>query len=121
MNMISVCTVTITKRRFKVYIWGQPDLHMMDWNGCNYRTMTVKGQPHRGFASREEAEAWALDRFPTDADATVYASEGGDGTFMSNSRYEELNLKDIRLPKGDLKKAWAQHRKARAESIPKTE
>ena len=42
----------------KVIIWGQHDDHYMDWRGCNYRYIVVKGQPRSGFATSEAAEDW---------------------------------------------------------------
>jgi hypothetical protein len=43
---------------YKAIIWGQHDEHMMDWRGCNYRYIVVKGQPRSGFTTAEAAEDW---------------------------------------------------------------
>ena len=46
--------------RFKVYWTGRAEGHIMDWRGCNYRHLTVAGQPQGGFATLDEACAFEL-------------------------------------------------------------
>jgi len=44
--------------RFKVYWFGQPELHISNWRGCNYKFVTAKGQPFRGFEKYQDAVAF---------------------------------------------------------------
>lgn len=81
--------------RFKVYIWGQPDHHVDDRRGCNYRTKTVSGQPHLGFPTYEVARAWANERFKNQFDFECYARDCGNGTHMNDDRFDEMELRDI--------------------------
>lgn len=54
----SFLTICATKAgRFKVYVLGQHDDHLMDWAGMNYRFAPVTGQPRLGHTTYEEAEA----------------------------------------------------------------
>ena len=76
---------------YKLYFIGQPDLHMTDWAGCNFRTMTVKGQPHRGFKTPEEAFDFLLETFPDYESALQYAYRNGDGTFLNNDRAKQMD------------------------------
>lgn len=41
--------------RFKLYIQGQADDHVMDWAGCNFKFVSVTRQPRAGFETLEEA------------------------------------------------------------------
>jgi hypothetical protein len=58
MQIISIAIAEIQPGKFKAIIWGQHDDHVMDWNGCNYRYMVVKGQPRSGFANAVEVSDW---------------------------------------------------------------
>jgi len=82
-------------RCFKVYLWGQPDSHTTDARGSNYRTKSVSGQPHNGFPTYETALAWAKTRFKTQFDFECYACSCGNGTFMSDARFDDLQLRDV--------------------------
>jgi hypothetical protein len=56
------------KGKWKAYFWGQADGHVSDWRGCNYRYATLDGQPLRGYETPEEARAFALSQFQTEAE-----------------------------------------------------
>lgn len=43
--------------RYKVYVTGHHDEHLMDWAGANYRHTPISDQPRRGFVLFEEAES----------------------------------------------------------------
>lgn len=52
-------TVNRTKSgRFKVYMQGRADGHIIDWRGCNFKFVPVEGQPFRGYETKEEAKAF---------------------------------------------------------------
>tara|TARA_Y100000310_G_C20148403_1_gene563531 strand:- start:49 stop:327 length:279 start_codon:yes stop_codon:yes gene_type:complete len=83
--------------RYKVYVWGQPDNHVSNWNGENHRTHSVKGQPSRGFETRQEAEEWARKKFSDYDVFEKYAGWCGDGTFVSESRFKEADFTNTNL------------------------
>ena len=87
------------KGKFKVYIWGQPDYHIMDWSGCNYRYLAVGGQPARGFDTFAQALTAAKKLFHTEARAREYAGNRGDGTFMSDAKFKSFEMKDVKWSK----------------------
>ena len=64
-----ITTMSIqTKKGFawKAFVQGQPDEHMMNWNGCNYKFISIRTQPRRGFAYEWEAHEFIgrlLDEF----------------------------------------------------------
>ena len=43
---------------YKVVVQGHADGHTMDWRGCNYRFISVRGQPHKGFLEEAQAETY---------------------------------------------------------------
>jgi len=71
-------------RGYKAYLWGQPDLHIMDWNGANYRRATIPGQPLFGFQTPEKAINFVLANYQTEADLKKYAEKCGDGAFLTD-------------------------------------
>ena len=60
--------------RYKVYWMGHAEGHTMDWLGCNFRHLTVAGQPHRGFETVEEARAFEL--LPIERPLTIGEQQG---------------------------------------------
>ena len=46
--------------RFKACFWGHHNDHIMDWRGCNFHRVVIKGQPRKGFETPEEAWDWAM-------------------------------------------------------------
>jgi hypothetical protein len=45
--------------RFKVYIEGRADDHILDWRGLNLRAIAASGQPRAGFETCDEALRFA--------------------------------------------------------------
>lgn len=89
MRKPSLALAKTPKGRWKAYILGQTDDHIMDWRGCNFRRATIEGQPHRGYATREEAYKFLQEKFKDNVDVGIYAGKAGDGTFMSEEWYIE--------------------------------
>lgn len=82
--------------KYKVKIWGQSADHVMDWNGCNFRIATIAGQPLRGFATKEEAETWARNKFKDQQDVDDYAyALDGIGTFLKDKIFSRLHDVDF--------------------------
>lgn len=71
-------------RGYKAYVWGQTDMHIMDWNGCNYRRITIPDQPLFGFKTPEEAVEFVLNKYETESDVRKWAARAGDGTFLTD-------------------------------------
>lgn len=94
-NVNNVETGKTPSGRFKVYVWGQPNDHISNWSGCNYRWKAVDGQPVRGFATREEAEQWARTRFSSKQEASDWAYRAGDGTWMSEEKFIDFDFKSV--------------------------
>lgn len=67
---------------WKVYVTGHADGNVTSWRGCNYRVKTVPGQPHRGFATKDEAIAFAKEKFPDVKTLREYADRCGDGSAL---------------------------------------
>ena len=84
--------------RFKAYIWEQPDGHVSDWQGCNYRIATVEGQPHKGYETQEQAIEFAKSQFKTKREVVKYGSCVGNGSFLTDQRFRESQVTDVRLP-----------------------
>lgn len=95
--------VTPKTKRWKAYVWGQPDYHIMDWRGCNYRVYAIHDQPRRGFDSADEAVAWYHQRFPTRDDLERYVRGRGDGCYMPDAFFKERQCVDVHLPSGEKK------------------
>ncbi len=72
------------KGKFKAYVWGQPDAHLMDWNGCNYRHKPVPGQPLRGYKTVKDVERY-IKAWWTKEKLKEFAINCGDGSFLSES------------------------------------
>ena len=70
---------------FKLYIWGQPDNHIMDWLGCNYRLLTLPGQPRKGFHASEDALGFLARDYPSEVDVRKWAEHAGDGSFLTDA------------------------------------
>ena len=58
LSFLDVMHVREENQRFKVYAIGQPDYHITDWAGCNFRRAAIAGQPRHGFDTIEEARAF---------------------------------------------------------------
>lgn len=84
---------TRTGRAFKVYVWKQHSRHFMDWNGCNYRLVSVPGQPPRGFKTREEAAEWGA-AWLRDGGDVFHLARLTDGTHLSDN--DTRTVKPIR-------------------------
>jgi hypothetical protein len=88
MKIIEPEVVKMPSGKFKVIIWGQWDLHIMDWNGCNYRYVVPRGQPRRGFDSPEQAEEWWTGLSRTTQSEEIARASEMEGTFMGDgTRY----------------------------------
>lgn len=37
---------------------GQANGHLMNWSGCNYKFITIAGQPRNGYETEEDAQAF---------------------------------------------------------------
>ncbi len=72
--------------RYKVYVTGHHDDHLMDWRGLNLRHTPVSGQPRLGFATYEEAEAFmlALERDEVRLEEEFRRAVHTTGTWMSD-------------------------------------
>ena len=98
---------------FKAYFWGQPDMHIMDWNGANYRYKVVpaaagdnKEQPFFGYKTKEEALQFLIDNYPDERDLGKVAEKEGDGSFLPDemcANWIDVNFKP--------QKKWAIHEK----------
>lgn len=42
--------------KYKVYVMGRADGHVIDWRGCNFKFVPVTGQPFRGYPTKEDAD-----------------------------------------------------------------
>lgn len=94
MNYIGAFVRQLPSGGFKAYLWGQPDMHIMDWNGCNYRRTTIPNQPLFGFKTPEEATAFVLLKYKTEQDLREYACKAGDGTFLTDEIAENwINIR----------------------------
>ena len=67
---------------YKAYIWGQPNNHIMDWNGANYRQKVIPNQPLFGYKTKEEALQAIIDFNPEERGMEKWAIKVGDGTFL---------------------------------------
>jgi len=85
------------KGKYKGYVWGSPNYHMMDWRGCNYHIRSIEGQPHLGFLTVEECEEFIRAKFPTEEDMWNWSARS-DGTFMTDEVFKR-RVKDINLPR----------------------
>ncbi len=64
--------------RWKVVVMGNADGHVMDWAGCNFKSVIVKGQPVDGYGTQEEANEY-LNSLSPDFKASEIG-RGGDST-----------------------------------------
>lgn len=94
----AVTILKTPKGKFKGYVWGYPNEHLMDWRGCNFHIRSVEGQPHFGFATVEECEAFLKAKFPTRKELEVWALRS-DGTFMKDDVLKR-EVKSLTIPKG---------------------
>lgn len=106
MNYIGAFVKQLPSGGYKAYIWGQPEGHIMDWNGCNYRRATIPDQPLFGFKTKEEARDFVLLEFKTEKELRKYAYKNiGDGSFLTDKSIEDCL--DVRWKKeNDGKSEW---------------
>lgn len=81
--------------RFKAYLYGQPYGHLQDWRGMNMRLKALRGQPNLGFATAEEAFAFACKTFPTEAAFEQWGRRCGPGSFVTEARFKSLAIREI--------------------------
>lgn len=74
---------------WKAYAWGQPNGHMQDWRGANYRLAVIPGQPTRGYALAWEAFRFATMCFPTEVDFERWVRKTA-GSFCTDARFRAL-------------------------------
>ena len=55
---VSYLCVFRTRQKFTVVIVGQPEEHIMDWNGCNFKYLALPKAMRKVFASALEAAAY---------------------------------------------------------------
>lgn len=74
--------------KFKVYIMGQADGHIMDWRGCNHKFVSVTGQPMRGFETVESAKMFCknLESSPKRRSEEVERAKKMVGMYISDER-----------------------------------
>jgi len=87
--------------KFKLYIMGQHDEHMMDWYGCNFRTFAVEGQPLRGYETPREVLEFARKTFKSDKAFRQYAAACGNGTHLNDERYKRMETRSVFWRKGE--------------------
>lgn len=76
--------------KFFIYFQGQPEEHVMDWSGCNFRVVRAEGQPKGGFETPWDAWLWAEERPLKEIQEEV---EGKAGTHLSeNKEYYEWQI-----------------------------
>lgn len=81
---------TPSGKGWKIYAWGQPNGHIMDWNGCNYRIATAGyRQPLRGFTVPHAAVDHLRDHQVTE-DQLLQTVERTDGAFLTDARFKQL-------------------------------
>ena len=61
MRDVLISNKRIPSGYFKAIVQGQPDDHIMDWRGCNYHCITLKGQPRSGFIIESDADDWVIE------------------------------------------------------------
>jgi hypothetical protein len=76
---------------WKVMIQGQPDEHMMDWAGTNYRFLVVRGQPRFGFSTEREAFEFLQHLPPECKEEELNRSYDAKGSY-----YPDLTGDDMR-------------------------
>lgn len=74
--------------RWKVRVWGTTDEHFGDWCGCNGRIRTAPDQPHAGFETIAEANAYTMRVFPFEEDCVAWAEKTGNGASATNADFE---------------------------------
>lgn len=101
MNADLVIGKTPSGSGWKAYAHGQPNIHVTDWRGANYRIATVPGQPSRGFKTAEEALSFASTRFASEADFNRWSFRA-DGSFCTDERFQSLEMRDTKWVDGIL-------------------
>jgi hypothetical protein len=72
--------------KYRVMIVGQPDNHMMNWRGCNYRRMTLPTPLKRTFTTIQEAEAYRKELEAKNEPMLIkFAAVLGDGAWFPES------------------------------------
>lgn len=77
---------------WKAMIQGQPDEHIMDWRGANYKFLVVRGQPRQGFPTERQAQNFIDDPLRyKDLQKELYRACNAKGSY-----YPEVIGNDIR-------------------------
>jgi len=102
MNYIGAFVKQLPSGGYKAYIWGQPDMHIMDWNGPNYRRKTIPDQPLFGHKTEQETVDFVLSTYPQEVNLREWAQHRrtGDGTSLTNEFFKEVL--DIKWKKKDM-------------------
>ena len=85
---VYVWTLRLPSGGYKAIVWGHHDDNNMSWRGDNFRKATIPGQPHRGFATNEEARAFGLQAFATKLEMLSFAS------YTNGSALPECGVED---------------------------
>lgn len=101
--------------KYKVYIMGQPAGHISDWRGCNYRVWSIKGQPHKGFSTKEEALAWVKKTFKSGYEVHQ-ATSRGDGTFIKQGMFYETDYVTVKFKRKRTQKEINELKKREAKN-----
>jgi hypothetical protein len=69
--------------KYRVMIVGQPDAHIMDWRGCNFRRMTLPTPLKKTFDRAADAKAYEekLEK-ENSAQLVKFAAFCGDGSWF---------------------------------------
>lgn len=94
MKVVGLVVMKNDNGRWKAYVWGQPDNHISDWRGTNYRRMAIPGQPQRGYDTEEQATAFVQDRFSLWDEVEEFANRRGDGSYCD---YDAFEVRDVGL------------------------
>ena len=72
---VSYLDVFRTRQKFTVVIVGQPEEHIMDWNGCNFKYLALPKAMRKLFDTAEQAAAYKKQLNPQLKKLKDYASD----------------------------------------------
>lgn len=76
---------TPSGKKYKAYVIGRANGHIMDWRGCNFRCTPVSGQG-RGFDTVEETKQFIKNLPEEKKKIEFQKARYSDGSFLKDER-----------------------------------
>jgi hypothetical protein len=74
-----------TGTKYRVYIVGRPEYHIMDWRGCNFKRLALPRELRKTFTNETDAKTYLKEMETREEEMIRYASSLGYGASFDES------------------------------------